>query len=62
MDNFKLNNGVEIPSVGLGTWLIENGKVADVIKMRLVLDIDILIQLKLMKMRKVLAKVLKLAE
>ena len=30
--NFKLNNGVEIPSIGLGTWLIENDKVANVIK------------------------------
>ncbi|MBR2704536.1 MAG: aldo/keto reductase [Clostridia bacterium] len=30
--NFKLNNGVEIPDVGLGTWLIDNDKVADVIK------------------------------
>ncbi len=27
----ELNNGVVIPSVGLGTWLIDNDKVADVI-------------------------------
>lgn len=30
--NFKLNNGVEIPSIGLGTWLIDNDKVAETIK------------------------------
>ena len=30
--NFKLNNGIEIPSVGLGTWLIDNDKVAQVVK------------------------------
>ena len=30
--NFKLNNGYEIPAIGLGTWLIDNDKVADVIK------------------------------
>ena len=30
--SFKLNNGLEIPSIGLGTWLIDNDKVADVIK------------------------------
>ena len=28
----KLYNGVNIPSVGLGTWLISNEKVADIIK------------------------------
>ena len=27
----KLNNGIEIPSIGLGTWLIDNDKVADII-------------------------------
>ena len=30
--NFKLNNGIEIPGIGLGTWLIDNDKVADTIK------------------------------
>ena len=30
--NFKLNNGLEIPSIGLGTWLIDNDKVAETIK------------------------------
>ena len=30
--NFKLNNGIEIPSIGLGTWLIDNDKVANTIK------------------------------
>lgn len=30
--NFKLNNGIEIPSIGLGTWLIDNDKVANIIK------------------------------
>lgn len=28
----KLNNNVEIPNIGLGTWLIDNDKVADTIK------------------------------
>ena len=32
MKNINLNNGKEIPSVGLGTWLIDNDKVVDVIK------------------------------
>ena len=32
MNSYKLNNGVEIPSVGLGTWLIDNDKVAEVVK------------------------------
>jgi len=27
----KLNNGVEIPTLGLGTWLIENDKAADAV-------------------------------
>ena len=29
---FKLNNGIKIPSIGLGTWLIDNDKVANTIK------------------------------
>ena len=32
MKNFTLNNGNEIPAIGLGTWLIDDDKVADVIK------------------------------
>ena len=28
----KLNNGIEIPEIGLGTWLIDNDKVKNVIK------------------------------
>ena len=32
MENLKLNNGKEIPSIGLGTWLIEKNKVSDVVK------------------------------
>ncbi len=32
MNNYKLNNGVEIPSVGLGTWLIDNDRIAEVVK------------------------------
>ncbi len=31
MENIKLNNGIEIPCIGLGTWLIDNDKVADVV-------------------------------
>ena len=31
MENIKLNNGIEIPSIGLGTWLIDNDKVANVV-------------------------------
>ena len=31
MDLIKLNNGIEIPSVGLGTWLIKNDKVSQVV-------------------------------
>lgn len=32
MNNFKLNNELEIPSIGLGTWLIDNDKVNETIK------------------------------
>lgn len=28
----KLNNGLEIPNIGLGTWLIDNDDVSNVIK------------------------------
>ena len=31
MENIKLNNGIEIPCVGLGTWLIDNDKVDKVV-------------------------------
>ena len=31
MEFIKLNNDVEIPSIGLGTWLIDNDKVARVV-------------------------------
>lgn len=29
---YELNNGVKIPKLGLGTWLIDNDKVVDVVK------------------------------
>ena len=32
MNNIRLNNWIEIPSIWLGTWLIPNDKVAEVIK------------------------------
>ena len=32
MNKIKLNNGIEIPNVGLGTWLIDDDKVANVIE------------------------------
>lgn len=31
-ENYKLNNGVEIPKLGLGTWEIADNKVADAVK------------------------------
>lgn len=31
-ETYTLNNGVEIPKIGLGTWFIKNSKVEDVIK------------------------------
>ena len=34
---FKLSNGVAIPKIGLGTWLIDNTKVVEVIKDALLL-------------------------
>lgn len=30
--NFVLNNGIKIPSIGLGTWLIDNDEVVNTIK------------------------------
>ena len=29
---YELDNGVKIPKLGLGTWLIDNEKVVDVVK------------------------------
>lgn len=31
-ENFKLNNGVEIPKLGLGTWFINNDDVVEAVK------------------------------
>lgn len=31
-ETYILNNGVKIPKIGLGTWLIDNNKVAEVVK------------------------------
>lgn len=31
-ETYKLNNGVDIPKVGLGTWLIDNDKVGEAVK------------------------------
>ncbi len=31
-DTFKLNNGVEIPKIGLGTWFISNDDVVEAVK------------------------------
>ena len=31
-ENYKLNNGLEIPKLGLGTWFIDDDKVAEAIK------------------------------
>ena len=35
MENFKLSNGIEIPSIGFGTWLLEGEKVTDPLKIAL---------------------------
>ena len=32
MENFELVNGVKIPSIGLGTWLINDNEVTEVVK------------------------------
>jgi len=31
-DTFNLSNGVEIPKIGLGTWMIDDDRVADAVK------------------------------
>lgn len=31
-NTLTLNNGVKIPQLGLGTWFIDDGKVADAVK------------------------------
>ena len=31
-DSIVLNNGVKIPQLGLGTWFIDDDKVADAVK------------------------------
>ena len=35
MENFKLSNGIEIPSIGFGTWLLEGEKVTEPLKIAL---------------------------
>ena len=35
MHNFKISNGVEIPEIGFGTWLLEGEKVTEPIKIAL---------------------------
>ena len=30
--NYTLNNGVEIPKLGLGTWFIDDADAADVVR------------------------------
>ena len=35
MENFKLSNGIEIPAIGFGTWLLEGGKVIEPLKIAL---------------------------
>ena len=35
MENFKLSNGIEIPAIGFGTWLLEGEKVTDPLKIAL---------------------------
>lgn len=32
MKKYRLNNGLEIPNIGLGTWLIDNEKVGETVK------------------------------
>lgn len=31
-ETFTLSNGVAIPKLGLGTWMIDDGKVAEAVK------------------------------
>ena len=31
-ESYRLNNGVEIPKLALGTWLIDDDKVADAVR------------------------------
>lgn len=35
MENFKLSNGIEIPAIGFGTWLLEGEKVIEPLKIAL---------------------------
>ncbi|MFV0143120.1 MULTISPECIES: aldo/keto reductase [Empedobacter] len=35
MENFKLSNGIEIPAIGFGTWLLEGEKVIEPLKIGL---------------------------
>nr|WP_314543294.1 aldo/keto reductase [uncultured Empedobacter sp.] len=35
MENFKLSNGIEIPAIGFGTWLLEGEKVTEPLKIAL---------------------------
>lgn len=51
-----LNNGVKIPQLGLGTWFIDDDKVADAVKAAVEIDIDILILHRHMEMSVALVK------
>lgn len=35
MENFKISNGIEIPAIGFGTWLLEGEKVTEPLKIAL---------------------------
>lgn len=55
-ETFTLSNGVSIPKIGYGTWMIEDSKAAEAVKKRLKSVIAILTLPKHIKMNVGLVK------
>lgn len=61
-NTLTLNNGAKIPQLGLGTWFIDDAKVADAVKEAVKLGYRHMIQHRHMAMKEVSVKECVIAE